>query len=247
MRILAMSDTHDSHAWWTARKLPEADVFVHAGDITWRGELGIIMDFSQWLGALPYKNKLVIAGNHDLCFEANARRHSGEKAPYPNRKRKKALAYLEKAGITYLEDSGIEIDGIKFWGTPWQPHFCDWGFNVQSVELRAQKFSQIPDDTDVLITHTPPRGHCDGDDEGYGDVALLHRIRQIKPKLNICGHAHEGHGFSEITHSEDYYLKTLVANAASLDRDYQAKQPPLLITVKDEGLEWEAVWFEEEA
>lgn len=105
MRCVAISDTHTLH--WDLI-IPEADVLVHAGDALGRGTLEELQDFNYWLNTLPHKHKIVIAGNHDWCFE---------------REKERAKSLLNAA--VYLQDEGTEIEGVYFYGSPWQPAFMD--------------------------------------------------------------------------------------------------------------------------
>jgi len=92
----------------------------------------------------------------------------------------------------------VEIEGVRFWGSPWQPWFFDWAFNLERGEEIRAKWELIPDDTEVLITHGPPQGHGDmtSRGEGAGCADLLARIRQVKPRYHLFGHIHEGYGTS---------------------------------------------------
>lgn len=98
MKIVAISDTHERHKLIT---LPEGDVLVHAGDITKNGSVEAIRDFARWMQDAPHKSKIVIAGNHDFCFE-------NENAAVVEK-------ILADHGICYLFDSGVSVGGIKFW------------------------------------------------------------------------------------------------------------------------------------
>jgi len=142
LKIVAISDTHGHH-----RKLdlPEGDVLVHSGDFSGgRGSLRQIEDFNDWLGALDFGYIICIAGNHDFPLE---------KTP------EEAEALL--TNCIYLRDSEIVIDRIKFYGSPYQPWFHSWAFNLQRGSQLAEKWNLIPNDTDVLITHGPPYGYND--------------------------------------------------------------------------------------
>ena len=101
-------------------------------------------------------------------------------------------------GFAYLEDNGCEIGGYKFWGSPWQPEFCNWAFNLSRGVACDRKWQQIPSDTDVLITHGPALGHgdlCNGGGHRAGCVNLLaHITERIQPLYHISGHVHEGFG-----------------------------------------------------
>ena len=66
MRVICMSDTHGLHR---NTKVPDGDVLVFAGDITSRGASYELVDFNEWLGELPHSHKIVVAGNHDWCFQ----------------------------------------------------------------------------------------------------------------------------------------------------------------------------------
>ena len=178
MKITVTSDTHNLHMH---AMTPGGEIFVHAGDITQRGSLEELAAFNDWLGTLDYKHKIVIAGNHDFCFEENL---DGARGVLSN--------------AILLHDQEIVIDGVKFYGSPWQPEFCDWAFNLPRGEPLRRKWRMIPDDTDVLITHGPPMGHGDKI-RNVGNVGcedLLDRIRVVKPKIHVFGHIHEGHGIS---------------------------------------------------
>jgi len=70
MHILHLSDSHGKHH--ELCNLPTAGISIHSGDISFAGSENEVMDFIEWFGALPYKYKIFIAGNHDDClFGAN--------------------------------------------------------------------------------------------------------------------------------------------------------------------------------
>jgi predicted phosphohydrolase len=173
-----MSDTHGLHE---ALIVPDGDVLVHAGDVTLHGTMEELIAFNEYLGTLPHRHKLVIAGNHDWCFE----------------KRPEVCARL-LTNATYLQDTAITIAGVKFYGSPWQPWFYDWAFNLQRGPQIREKWLLIPRDTDVLITHGPPYGHGDltSRHERAGCEDLLEIVEQIEPQAHICGHIHEAAGVS---------------------------------------------------
>jgi predicted phosphohydrolase len=176
MRIVCISDTHARHR---LTEVPEGDILVHGGDITNRGDLEDVESFNTWLATLPHKHKIVICGNHDFCFQ--------DRGP-------EARARITNA--IYLEDSGCEIEGLSFYGSPWQPWFFDWAFNLPRGDALAKVWAKIPVSTDVLITHGPPEGILDmtvrGDRAGCRD--LLARIHEVKPRLHVFGHIHEAAG-----------------------------------------------------
>lgn len=182
MRILAVADTHTYHDYLPP--LPDAEVFVHAGDLLRRGTLDELREAALWLRRLPYARKLLVAGNHDWCFQRTPR---------------EALEILGP-DITYLQDSGVSIDGLRFWGSPWQPEYRAWAFNLPRGAPLAERWAMIPGSVDVLITHGPPRGIGDwsGIDEREGCSDLLEAVERTRPLLHLFGHIHESGGFWRI-------------------------------------------------
>lgn len=178
MRIVAVADTHTFHD--DLGSIPEGDVFLHAGDLLNSGRMSELEPVAEWIRSLSHPHKLVIAGNHDWCFAEEKRQ---------------AVARLGRK-ITYLEDSGIEIDGARFWGSPWQPEFCDWAFNLPRGAPLAAKWALIPEGTDVLMTHGPPRGFGDFNYGGkhVGCEDLLEAVKRVRPLLHVFGHIHEAGG-----------------------------------------------------
>jgi predicted phosphohydrolase len=176
MRIICISDTHAQHH---LTEVPEGDLLIHAGDVTRHGQLADVEAFDRWLGTLPHPQKVVICGNHDFCFQE-----------------KPAEARSRITNAIYLEDSGCEIDGLTIYGSPWQPWFGGWAFNLPRGEALAAVWAKIPKPLDILITHGPPAGILDrtraGDLAGCRD--LLDRVLEVKPRLHVFGHIHEAAG-----------------------------------------------------
>ncbi len=204
MRLVVISDTHGRH---DRLEIPDGDVLIHAGDLTDRGELHEVQAFDAFLARLDHRHKLVIAGNHDYCFE-----------------RQPAAARAALRHAVYLEDRAVEIEGVRFWGSPWQPWFFDWAFNLQrGAEIRA-KWGLIPDDTEVLITHGPPLGHRDltarGEPAGCADLRA--RIGEVRPRFHLFGHIHEAFGTS--TDGTTTYV-----NASTCDLGYRPVNPPVVL------------------
>ena len=203
MKIVFISDTHGLHD--DIVSLPPGDVLVHCGDSTMRGNLSELHHFNQWLGVLPYKHKIVIAGNHDWCFYSR------------NDESRKLLT-----NAIYLQDESVTIDRIKFYGSPWQPEFFDWAFNLPRAgnELK-EKWDQIPDDTDVLITHGPPFNILDQvthGNEHVGCTLLLDRVLKVQPKIHAFGHIHENGGQDLKFHNTHFI------NASMLNLRYKMYQ-----------------------
>jgi Icc-related predicted phosphoesterase len=180
-RIVCISDTH---ARQRRIAVPDGDILLHAGDLTDAGDLDQLADFDHWLGELPHRHKVVICGNHDFCFEQNP---------------KQAQALVTNA--IYLQDSAVTIEGLKIYGSPWQPWFCDWAFNLQRGPELAAVWAKIPDDTDILITHGPPEGILDMTHRSVnvGCRDLLERVYQVSPRLHVFGHIHEAAGRFDVS------------------------------------------------
>lgn len=128
---------------------------------------------------------------------------------------------------TYVQDELLEIWGIRIYGTPWQPEFCNWAFNIPRGQPCLDKWNQIPDDIDILITHTPPLGHGDLCCSGVraGCVELLNSIqKRIKPKYHVFGHIHEGYGITSDG-------RVIYVNASTCDINYLPNNPPIVFDV----------------
>ena len=209
MRITFISDTHTKHNE-TTQDLPGGDLLIHSGDFMNSG-YGIddALDFCKWFDGLKgYTHKIFIAGNHDRLFE-----NLPDKAM--------EIVNLFK-NITYLQDTSVEIDEVKIYGSPWQPAFYDWAFNLprNGVELE-EKWKIIPNDVDILITHGPPWGHCDSNrNVNLGCDLLRVRVDKIKPKIHIFGHIHSGSGYK-------FWDGTHFINAAVLNERYNYENKPI--------------------
>lgn len=197
MTILHISDTHGIHR--RLKDLPDADVLVHSGDFTMNGSEAEAIDFLNWLCALRYKHKIFICGNHDECmYEAN-------------------IEGLDE-NVHYLCNSSIEIEGLKFYGIP---------MFMRDVMLRKQNsfYEMIPSHTDVLITHCPPYGILDFDDnKNWGAEDLLISVIQQFPKIHLFGHIHRSHGIIKMG-------STIYSNAAIMNENYKNPQTPNLVTL----------------
>jgi Icc-related predicted phosphoesterase len=215
--IIFISDTHTKHQYLTQdlkdiyEKNPDATL-VHAGDISFRGRDWEIEEFAEWYSSLPFKNKIMIAGNHDFLFEEDPAGASDILDRFP--------------GITYLNDSGVEFDGVKYWGSPVTPRFHDWAFN-RDADI-AYYWNLIPDDTDVLITHGPPFGILDRVHRGgfsVGCPVLLEKTKSLSNlKIHVFGHIHEGAGIMEKNN-------VTYINASTLNLYYDVANSPIIINL----------------
>lgn len=234
MRIVCISDTHLAHIPPLRIDVPDGDVLVHAGDATFRGTQEEIEVFAEWFGSLPHKRKVFVPGNHDCGFEYDW---------------DAAVQLLPDCYA--LNDSGVEIDGVKFWGSPWQPEFCNWAFNLpRGPELR-EHWAKIPDETDVLVTHSPPLGvldrvwrveyvpfkRKDGTfervprrfREHVGCADMMQAVHRVHPKLHVFGHIHCDTGTMYKTWPDRDV--TRFVNAAICDDRYLPVHPAVVVDV----------------
>jgi hypothetical protein len=176
VRIVAVADTHLFHRTLV---VPDGDVFVHAGDMCRGGDLVELRAAADWINRLPHRQKVIVAGNHDWAF---AREPAAARAMFP--------------GVHYLEDAELTLDGVRFYGSPWQPEFCNWAFNLPRGPALAVVWAKIPSGLDVLITHGPPEGF--GDRTTFtsraGCADLRARVAEVQPRLHLFGHIHQDGG-----------------------------------------------------
>lgn len=204
LRFVAISDTHSTHRG--IPHIPDGDVLIHAGDFAIYADDAEICDFNDWLGSLPHKHKVVIAGNHDFTFD----RKWGDDVP-GNRQFwewgvgkswKEQCDRAEKllTNCTYLCHELLDIEGCRIYATPAQPPLAGvwWAFTEDDAGL-INRFSKIPEGIDVLLTHTPPYGQGDRTLNGvnYGCQHLMAAVRRVKPKFHVFGHIHDGYGVTQ--------------------------------------------------
>jgi len=226
MKICCISDTHGLHAHFTEQiKAIEADVLIHAGDITSHGTLFNLQGFLEWFNGFSHiPNRIFIAGNHDGCLEGKLSGGAEVVLTMGTASRLNPRTRIVTK-THYLCNSGVEIDGIKFWGSPYTPKFMDWHFMYRPGEPAEAIWAQIPEDTNVLITHGPPLNIADqviGYGGGHvGCPALLEQVRKVKPRAHIFGHIHAGYGSQTL---DDTYF----VNAALLDEQYKPTNNPIV-------------------
>ena len=178
MIIDCIADLHGHYP-----KLEGGDLLIVAGDLSAHDHGGEHFEFLMWLKDQKYIRKIFIAGNHDNEWI--------DYVPH---------APTFKHGMEYLCDSGTEFEGLKIWGSPWtltfpgiNPH-CT-AFTGTEAELEA-KFAMIPDDTDILVTHGPPKGMLDRSIAGIqcGSQSLTNKIHRLQLRVHVFGHIHEAYG-----------------------------------------------------
>jgi len=212
VRLVCISDTHGDHE---QIELPAGDVLIHAGDLTAHGKQEETHSFMRWLGAQDYRYKLCVAGNHDTFMEDDAQA---------------AAQFALDSNVVLLNDSGLTIDDVSFWGSPITPRFMNWSFMRDPGAAIEAHWNLIPDTTDVLITHGPPYGildkviRSDGELEHVGCDSLLSRVRAIAPTFHLFGHIHEGRGRVDEN-------GICFCNVSTMDERYRIRHLPVVIDV----------------
>lgn len=225
LKVVCISDTHRQHS---ELDLPAGDILVHCGDATGRGTIAEISEFNHWLGSVKHKYKyiIVVAGNHDFLFQLEP-----------------SLAKAMMTNAIYLQDSMVEIEGRKIYGSPWTNEFRNWAFMRPKGEAMKEVWDLIPTGLDMLITHGPPYGIQDTlrqagmvEDPKTGvqsfKESVLHlgceelyqAVEDKKPKVHVFGHIHDGYGMFQ---GRD----TLYINASTCTESYRPVNPPIVIYI----------------
>jgi len=208
MRLVLVSDTHLRHP-----EVPDGELLIHAGDLTGMGTRNQLRKALAWLKAQPHPHKVAIAGNHDICLEAEPE-----------------LAQLFGPEIRYVRDEEIEVGGLRLWGSPWTPWFHDWAFNIPRGAALREVWSRVPAGLDVLVTHGPPAGILDRTHDGLevGCEDLRTMVVDRPPRLHVFGHIHEGYGQVQIG-------ATTFVNASICDHVYRVAHDPVVIDLEPRG------------
>ena len=224
MILTIISDTHNKHKHITG-DLKGGDLLLHAGDFMNSGYNPMeAMEFFNWFDVIDnYDHKVFIAGNHDRWMQDKPEEALGILTGY------KTIDYLQDDWITVGDSDPHDpnVQTVKIWGSPWQPEFYNWAFNLQRQgdELK-EKWNMIPTDIDILITHGPSWGNLDtvkfNPTFNLGCELLAERIKVVKPKIHVCGHIHTGYGYK--FDGDTHYF-----NAAVLDEQYNFTQKPLTV------------------
>ncbi|WP_026837426.1 metallophosphatase domain-containing protein [Gillisia sp. JM1] len=211
MKIICISDTHNKHEELI---LPEGDCIIHAGDFTEAGTKKETTNFLEWFSSTPYKHKILIAGNHDFYLE----------------KKFHKLDQIIPDNIHYLQDSGVRIEKINFWGSPYIPDDSNWAFSKNRGKQISEHWEKIPVDTNILITHIPPFGILDELDNKMmiGCKNLKDRINSLKISHHIFGHVHNEYGKVKT-------FKTLFVNSSSVDESYRHINPPIMVIYRQQS------------
>jgi Icc-related predicted phosphoesterase len=216
LRVVCLADTHGLHE---EVQVPEGDLLIHAGDVSMGGTEEEIEAFDAWMARLPHPHKVLIAGNHDWLFQRD-----------PEAARRRITS------ATYLQDSGVSIGSLRLWGSPWQPWFMNWAFNLRRGRPLEAIWQLIPEHTEILITHCPPHGILDavsgfaalalslavGQGTHVGCRELATAVKRVRPRLHVFGHIHEGYGRQQRG-------DTTFVNASVCDAHYRPTNSPVVV------------------
>ncbi|KAF7440933.1 hypothetical protein PC9H_001282 [Pleurotus ostreatus] len=233
-RFVCVSDTH-------GRKfsaIPSGDVLLHAGDLSSWGYTKHLRPTLDWLKSLPHPIKVIIAGNHDLCLDGALRREFGagflgtvsalpdalevaQSVVLGNDAKEAGIIYLEHEACTVTSHSGRNW---KIYGSPAAPEYAQGAFQYRTDAEAEEVHARIPEDTDILLTHTPPHKILDQTRKGInaGCKRLAQRMTELHAcRLHVFGHIHEATGAQVIS---DGAINRVAVNAAmgSLGSDAKA-------------------------
>ena len=206
---VVISDTHNYHetleGHGTGAQLPAADFLFHCGDFSVMGSFSEFLNFINWFSSLKqFKHKVFIAGNHDMIMENGA--------CWKNKKvdmelRELCISISRKLGVHYLENNSVQLGGLTIYGSPNTVKFGDWGFPLHTYAEEVNVFSSIPEHTDILLTHSPPKFILDIGGRQYenlGSVGLQQRVVKVAPQVHCFGHIHES--FGEAKFLDTHYI-----------------------------------------
>jgi|ERR1035437_667277 Icc-related predicted phosphoesterase len=219
MKIVLISDTHCK---WNRITIPECDLLISAGDYSFRGEEHVVRDFHKWLSKQPAKHIISVQGNHELGVERNFAFC-------------KQIAEKACPGVHFIDEGPIEIEGKKIWCSAITPFFCNWAWNRYPGEEIQKHWDRIPDGMDIIVTHGPCKDILDGipefnrltgqlESRHVGCPQLLKRVLEVKPKLHVGGHIHEGYG----THTQDGIV---FVNASICNAYYKPTNKPIIFEI----------------
>lgn len=229
LRLVHISDTHNRHE---ELNLPDGDIIVHSGDFTRDGTQAETEKFMAWWDRLRHPYKVLVAGNHDKCFDIV--KYNGTRPFWFSHMMAK---YLKNDAINfYLEHGVAGIWGLRIFGSPYSknaiPGDNRWAFTYEEKDASAI-WVDIPEDLDILITHAPPQGKLDWCNAhaslptGHGGChALRYFVKQRKPKLHLFGHIHEDYGV-------EWDADTIYSNSSAIDPYSKTVNEPIVFEINE--------------
>ncbi|KAJ5697968.1 hypothetical protein N7488_011652 [Penicillium malachiteum] len=211
-RFVCVSDTHGYIPSEAGMKLPAGDVLIHAGDLTNKGSLAELRRTMDWISKADFEIKIIVAGNHDVTLDPelyakHERDFHGSRLEDPRQcleivtSAAPSVIYLQhQAAIINLTREDGPNNSFKIFGSPCSQFEGNWAFGYNDGKDATALWDQIPQDSDIIVTHTPPQSHCDKKPTGkhVGCNALRQALRRVRPPLAVCGHVHEGRGYERV-------------------------------------------------
>mmetsp|Transcript_16320 Transcript_16320/g.31670 ORF Transcript_16320/g.31670 Transcript_16320/m.31670 type:complete len:392 (+) Transcript_16320:136-1311(+) len=234
VRFVCVSDMHGKYASMEDAVLPEGDVLVNCGDLTLNGSMRELRAFREWMEKQPHKNKVVIAGNHDVTLDREFYGKNEKifaRSLSPTETVDDAISFVEEGEYTYLNGTEVEVEGLKIYGSPVTPRFSNWAFQMDPNEEIYEHWQKIPEDTDILLTHGPAAGFGDRCFRGSraGCPNLLYEMKtRVMPLAHVFGHIHEDFGVWDDGES-------LYVNASTCSLRYRCEQPIIVFDVPRPG------------
>lgn len=219
MRIVLISDVHGK---WNKVEIPECDLLISAGDYSFTGETHMVRDFHKWLNKQPAKHIISVQGNHEKAVEKNFSYFQD-------------LAREQCPRVHFIDEGFVEVEGKNIWCSAITPWFHNWAWNRFPDEI-IKHWDKIPNGIDILVTHGPPHGildkvlkfngpKCEWEEDYVGCPQLLKKVLEIKPKLHVFGHIHQGYG-------EKIVGGIQFVNASLLDDQYQLVNKPFIYNLE---------------
>ncbi|KAJ5246506.1 hypothetical protein N7468_001489 [Penicillium chermesinum] len=213
-RFVCVSDTHGYTPSGAGFKLPAGDVLIHAGDLTNKGGLSELRRTMDWISETDFEVKIVVAGNHDITLDPAFYSEHGSafhgtqlvdvtKCMEIFAGASPSVVVLQhEATVVHLSSPTGPQTSFKVFGSPYSQFEGNWAFGYPSDKIKDAEslWSQIPEDADIIVTHTPPQSHCDRKPTGInvGCEVLRRTLSRIRPPLAVCGHVHEGRGYERV-------------------------------------------------
>lgn len=209
LRLVCLSDTHNQLA---RVSIPDGDVFIHCGDaVNFWSSRRDLRRFNRLVGNLPHPHKLFVSGNHCVCLDEN----------------RPDLSQEMLSNMLYVQDQLVEIEGVRFYGSPWRPRrgcfYPSEAFGFDHRRIGEEKWSRIPSGVDVLLTHSPPFGVLDYSARHgarLGCLQLLREeLRRVRPRLHLFGHVHDSAGIALFRSEANQHLLPAVAEPQREDEE----------------------------